>query len=209
MATSLTIGPTTNAVGVATARITLDALLTFLGSAQARSYILNNPYSIGYVQALGLASGDTTITVPPGAGGVMIIPPEQNTHALVLKGAGADTGVPLARFAPTVIPFHSTPPANFVLNLATPVYNAQAVTADAGTDLITLASHNLVAGDRVTFGGTTLPGGLTSGVWYYVITPLTNTFGVSTTSGGTAVDLTSNGTAVTVTTPRLFNFVWF
>lgn len=83
-------------------------------------------------------------------------------------------------------------------------YAAQAVTADAGTDKITLAAHTLSNGHRVRFGGTTVPGGITAGRWYYVVSAATNDFKVSLTYGGSAVDLTSAGTSVTITSEKGF-----
>ena len=83
-------------------------------------------------------------------------------------------------------------------------YSAQSVTADSGTDKITLAAHTLSNGHRVRFGGTAVPGGLTEGRWYYVVSAATNDFKVSLTYGGSAVDLTSNGTSVTVTSETGF-----
>lgn len=67
-------------------------------------------------------------------------------------------------------------------------------TISASTNLVTKASHGLVAGDRVTFSSLTGGTGLSTGVTYYVIaTGLTSSaFAVSTTSGGSAVDVTVN-----------------
>lgn len=83
-------------------------------------------------------------------------------------------------------------------------YSAQAVTADSTTDKITLASHTLSNGHLVRFAATTLPGGLTAGRWYHVVSAATNDFKVSLTNGGAAIDITSNGTAVTVTSETGF-----
>lgn len=77
-------------------------------------------------------------------------------------------------------------------------YHAQAVTADASTDKITLTGHGLANGQLVRFGGTAVPGGITAGFWYWVVDAATNDFKVSITEGGTAVDITSAGTAVTI-----------
>jgi hypothetical protein len=79
-------------------------------------------------------------------------------------------------------------------------YLAQAVTADSGTDKVTLTSHGLGNGDRVKFGGTAVPGGLTAGVWYYVRDAAANDFKLSSTEFGDALDLTSAGTSVTMDT---------
>lgn len=83
-------------------------------------------------------------------------------------------------------------------------YSAQSVTADSTTDKITLAAHTLSNGNRVRLAGTTVPGGLTAGVWYYVVSAATNDFKVASTYGGSAIDLTTNGTAVTVTSETGF-----
>lgn len=74
------------------------------------------------------------------------------------------------------------------------------VTADAGTDKITLASHGFAANQKVVLSGSIAPGGLSFGTTYYVITDTSNTFGLSLTSGGAAIDITSNGTSVTLVT---------
>lgn len=64
-------------------------------------------------------------------------------------------------------------------------------TAAASTNLVTRNGHGLVAGDRIYF--TTLTGGtgLAKNTSYYVIAAglTTNVFSVSTTSGGSAVDI--------------------
>lgn len=65
-------------------------------------------------------------------------------------------------------------------------------TANASTDVLTSASHGRSNGDRVTFSATeTLPGGLSLSVKYYVVNKTDDTFQVSLTLGGSAVDLTS------------------
>ena len=65
---------------------------------------------------------------------------------------------------------------------------------DISSDLIFAPSHGYTAGNTVVFWGT-LPTGLTVGTIYYVIAAglAANAFSVSTTLGGSAVDLT--GTA--------------
>lgn len=68
------------------------------------------------------------------------------------------------------------------------------------TETITLTGHTLVNGDTVVFGASA-PGGLTTGTTYFVVGTATDTFQVSTTSGGAAVNLTSAGTAPIVARP--------
>jgi hypothetical protein len=79
-------------------------------------------------------------------------------------------------------------------------YRNQAVTATSASPCVfTLNGHTLVNGNRIRLGGTTLPAGFLTGVDYYVVNALANTFQLSTSIGGTAVNSTSTGTAVTIT----------
>jgi len=72
-------------------------------------------------------------------------------------------------------------------------------TADNTTDTITCAAHGWSNGDRVGFAGTTTyPTGLNGTTMYYVINAAANTFQVSLTSGGAAVNFTTNGASVCV-----------
>jgi hypothetical protein len=81
--------------------------------------------------------------------------------------------------------------------------------ADLTTDEITSPSHGLAANDRVVFEsllGQSLPTGLSTGTVYYVISPTTDTFKVSTTQGGSAVDITAVGSGLLLkVTPKTTN----
>ena len=81
-------------------------------------------------------------------------------------------------------------------SLATSVTNNSSVTANNTTDIITLAGNTLVDGDNVVFSAATIPTGLTTGTVYFVVNSSGNTFQVSTTLGGSAVNFTANGTTV-------------
>jgi hypothetical protein len=65
------------------------------------------------------------------------------------------------------------------------------------TDLFTKAAHGLINSNRVTIGGTVLPGGTLSTISYFIVNATANTFQISLTLAGAAVALTSDGTAVT------------
>lgn len=74
-------------------------------------------------------------------------------------------------------------------------------TGAATGDLITAVGHGRSAGDAVVFearDGAALPAGITSGTLYYVIASglVTDAFKISTTSGGSALDITANGEGV-------------
>jgi hypothetical protein len=70
------------------------------------------------------------------------------------------------------------------------------VTLQDTGDTVTLANHGYTAKQPITFSVVNTTTGITAATQYYVINPTTNTFQVSTTSGGTALALTTNGTAI-------------
>lgn len=71
-------------------------------------------------------------------------------------------------------------------------------TATAATDLVNVTGHGLVNGQRVRFYSLTGGAGLALATPYYVISATQDTFQVSTTFGGAAVNITTNYSAVTV-----------
>ncbi len=69
-------------------------------------------------------------------------------------------------------------------------------TVNSSTDLFTSNGHGLTSGTQVVFQTTgSMPGGLSSGTAYYVISSglTTNAFKVSTSSGGSTLNVTSSG----------------
>lgn len=72
----------------------------------------------------------------------------------------------------------------------------KAVTFTDAGDLVGLAAHGLVAGQKVVFDTVVTTTGVTAGTEYFVIAAnnTTNSFQVSATSGGAAVALTTDGT---------------
>lgn len=83
-----------------------------------------------------------------------------------------------------------------------------AVTADSTTDLITAPSgFGVVDGDPVVFLAiTSVPGGLATRVVYWAVSTSGNTFKVSATRGGTAIDITSNGSGLLAIRPPTLKF---
>ncbi|SBT64227.1 hypothetical protein GA0070622_1197 [Micromonospora sediminicola] len=69
-------------------------------------------------------------------------------------------------------------------------------TAAASTDLITLTAHGLANGDSIRFTSVGAATPLTTTDVYYVVASSANTFSVSLTKGGTAVNITVDGTVV-------------
>lgn len=67
------------------------------------------------------------------------------------------------------------------------------VVGDATADTLIAQGHGLANDERVVFMGGSPPGGLTEGTIYWVINVTTDTFQVSATQGGAAIDLTTSG----------------
>jgi hypothetical protein len=77
-----------------------------------------NLLSPGTITNYTLSTGANTITLPTGGStpqGATIIPPEDNTETITLKGITGDTGVALSKTDPTSISFDTTPPVSFIL----------------------------------------------------------------------------------------------
>lgn len=74
---------------------------------------------------------------------------------------------------------------------------------NTGTDTITTSTaHALLNDDKVVFtSSTTLPAGLSAGVTYYIINKTSTTFKVSSSLGGSAVDITDGGTGTHTVRP--------
>jgi len=93
---------------------------------------------------------------------------------------------PGLNFGPWIFCFNATP------SVAIGTY-----TVDFTTDVFTLNTHGLVNGNQVRVDSDGIPpGGLNTGTFYYIIAATANTFKLSLTSGGSAIDITDNGTGV-------------
>lgn len=73
---------------------------------------------------------------------------------------------------------------------------SKSVVVDTGTDAFTAVAHGYTTADVLRFTATTMPAGLNPKGRYYVVNPTTDTFQISRTDGGTAIDLTSTGDTV-------------
>lgn len=102
-----------NAVRQIAINLTGDVILDKIFSAA------QNAASPGAVTVHTLTSGDNTISVPSISGitvkAATIVPPAGNTLGMILKGAGADTGITISKTDPTSIAFEAAP-ANIVIN---------------------------------------------------------------------------------------------
>lgn len=121
-----------------------------------------------------------------------------NVEANFFNGPEGYSG---ALFHLKLVSVGATPSVVLTLDYAFSVKKLVSITwgaaVNTGTETITSNAHGLVNGDLVTTNGTgTPPGGLTNLASYFVVGATTNTFQLSLTSGGAAIDLTSQGTGV-------------
>ena len=118
----------------------------------------------------------------------------QRDHDFTLFGYQSDRLTPAALASGDVVRFKvwdsGDVDASPTLDLDSVALATGTFTADAGTDVVTASAHGLTNGQRVrlTSAGT-LPAGLSAAIAYYVVNKTTNTFQVSLTSGGAAVDI--------------------
>lgn len=73
---------------------------------------------------------------------------------------------------------------------------------DILTDTFTFMGHGFVNGDAVIVTGGSLPTPLMSGEYYFVVGATTNTFQLSSSLGGTAINLTTTGSGAMVVDER-------
>lgn len=199
--------------GVGLAEVSMLANISVNSKADFLNYLLSNSNSPCFLESKDLANGANTISIPTKSCGVLIAPSQDADFAATLKGVSGDTGILLAKRGLHMLTFDSPPPASFVLTWAGRGKLDVACTADAGTDTFTATAHGLSNGDRIklrTNSATgSVPGGVIDGTLYYIVGAAANTFQISATLGGTAVDLTSTGTSVVFSTVDNFKLLWF
>jgi hypothetical protein len=143
----------------------------------------NKPVSSAQQTALNLKAnsasptltGNTTIT---GSGAA-------SASTSIVSGSVFSGGTPL-----TALPKSLIQP---VVNLYT------SVTGIASTDIITVVGHSFANGDTVAFSSLTGGTGLSANSKYFVVSVSGNTFQLSLTSGGAAINFTTDITAGTIT----------
>lgn len=215
--TKYSLGPGLGGIGEG--NLALKAVANFETGGTVLDSILSNPNSPCYVQEAYLANGWTTLSVPNPASlancaGVLIIPPFNNVAIAVKlrQGAGADSGITLSKFAPTLLTFDSTPPASIDVNWAGRNYQNTTVTLDGAANTVTLTAHALIQDEmfKLVSAGS-LPVELSLNTGYFVTATIAaNTFQIANVKGGAAVDFTGNGTGtIKLSTLNNFKFFWF
>jgi len=78
----------------------------------------------------------------------------------------------------------------FVTGTGTGITTGVSVTSDVTADTLTLTNHGLPNGNLVSFSSLGTTTGVSAWTIYYVVNSTANTFQISLTSGGAAIDLT-------------------
>jgi len=142
-----------------------------------------------------LATVPTTPSNVGDGGSLVAVPTCANGQGPTSPGVCADLSTPTintiyAISGNTTLGFHK-------YNIATNTWSGAIFTAANATDILTSTAHGLAANTAITVNSTggSVPTGLTANtVIYYVINPTTDTFQVSLTPGGAAVNFTTDGT---------------
>jgi hypothetical protein len=79
--------------------------------------------------------------------------------------------------------------------------NGVSVASDVSADTLTLNSHGLPNGTRVSFSALSTTTGVSINTIYYVVNSNTNDFQISLTEGGGAIDLTGTNATMTLRYP--------
>lgn len=145
------------------------------------------------------ATGGGTVTANFESGNVVKLMPTTSANTLALSNppaSGASGSMTLEIFA-AVQTFNWPSTVKFAGGTAPALTdNTFTFTTDsAADDKLDATSHPLIDGDRVQLTTTgTLPAGLAADTQYFVVNATANDFELSTTEGGSAVDITDDGT---------------
>lgn len=143
------------------------------------------------------AGGDNVTNIAVATGGARYV----EAPGVTLSGGGGSSAAATATIsdgavtAVTVTNVGSSYTSAPTVTIQVPVLTLPTSGVNTSTETITYAAHGLSNGETVTYnnGGGTSITGLTSGTAYYVVGKTTNTFQVSLTSGGAAINLTGTG----------------
>lgn len=199
-----------------------NSVLSFTGSLSANCTVIAPPYNKVYIVRNG-TSGGQTVTMSVGVGSTVAVPNGQTfivytdgsnfysasnyTSSNVAITGGTINGTTIGATTPSNGSFYDLTAfntANFGVSPA-----ARSVTfTSASPTVVTMASGTRPeANAQVTFTAVTLPSGITAGTIYYVVPISSNTFNLSTTSGGTAnVNTLSAGSGVSMVTNSSVTF---
>lgn len=199
-----------------------NAVLSFTGSLSANCTVIAPAYNKVYIVKNG-TSGGQTITMSVGAGSTVVVPNGQTyivytdgsnfysasnyTSSNVAITGGTIDGTVIGGTTPSNGSFYDLTAYNTANFGVSPAARSVTFTSASPTVVTMAVGTRPIANAQVTFTATTLPSGITAGVTYYVVPLSSNTFNLSTTSGGSAnVNTLSTGSGVSMVTNSSVTF---
>jgi hypothetical protein len=141
-------------------------------------------------------TSDSVLTITVSSGGTTYV----GTPKVYFSGGGGSGATATATLSSgVVLSCTVTAGGSSYTSAPTVAFGFTPSSVDSGADTITYAGHGLANDDRVKLSGTP-PAGLDTTTKYYVVGVSGNTFKLSLTSGGAAVNITSTVTTFTVNT---------
>jgi surface protein len=95
----------------------------------------------------------------------------------------------------------------YITGIGTGITTGISVTSDITADTLTLNNHGLVNGELVAFTGLGTTTGVSLRTIYYVVNATTNTFKISLTNNGAAINLTGSNATMTLRYPSYISAI--
>lgn len=201
-----------------------NSVLSFTGSLSANCTVIAPAYNKIYIVKNG-TSGGQTVTMSVGAGSTVVVPNGQTyivytdgsnfysasnyTSSNVAITGGTIDGTVIGGTTPSNASFYDLTVYNSASLGVSPAAQSVSFT-NASPTVVTMSVGGAVrptSNAQVTFTATSLPTGITAGTIYYVVPLSSNTFNLSTSSGGAAnVNTTSTGSVVSMVTNSSVTF---
>jgi len=201
-----------------------NAALSFTGSLSANCTVIAPAANKVYI-VRNNTSGGQTVTMSVGAGSTVVVPNGQTyivytdgsnfysasnyTSSNVAITGGTIDGTVIGGTTPSNGSFYDLNVLNSASLGVSPAPQSVSFT-NASPTVVTMSVVGAVrptANAQVTFTATSLPSGITAGTIYYVVPLSSNTFNLSTSSGGAAnVNTTSTGSVVSMVTNSSVTF---
>jgi hypothetical protein len=201
-----------------------NSVLSFTGSLSANCTVIAPAANKVYIVKNG-TSGNQTVTMSVGAGSTVVVPNGQTyivytdgsnfysasnyTSSNVAITGGTIDGTVIGGTTPSNASFYDLNVFNSASLGVSPAAQSVSFT-NASPTVVTMSVGGAVrptTNAQVTFTATSLPVGITAGTIYYVVPLSSNTFNLSTSSGGAAnVNTTSTGSVVSMVTNSSVTF---
>lgn len=157
------------------------------GTAALKNTMLDN----WGVTQLSLHTAYSTTGANEVAGGSPAYARQNVTYAAASSGSKALTTQPVFNVPASTIPWIGKWTGSTFAGMTANGGQEKEFHVDVSANTVTCYGHAYSNGQTIAFYGDTPPGGLSEGTIYYVVSATTDTFQVSATLGGAAIDITA------------------